>query len=243
MTQTVAVISQPRFIPALNYLHRMMLTDVFVWLDNVQYTPRDWENRNKVKGPSGAKWLSVPVIHESRDQRICDTKIDPSQNWRQDHVRTLEHFYGRAPHGHEMMDFILPLISAESQRLMDLNIGIVESVAPLLGIACHFVTATSLGADGRGEDLLIGLCRSVGATCYMSGSLGRNYITPSKWAESGLGLCYHDYNHPSYPQIHGDFLPWMSFLDLVANVGFAGARDVIACNQPGRDAVIARGAV
>src|SRR5947207_15591776 len=91
------VISQPRFFPGLHYLHGMMVTDVFVILDTVQFTPRHEENRAKVKTPQGPKWLTAPMRHVSRDQLIRDTEVDTAQDWQQKIAQTIEVLYGKAP--------------------------------------------------------------------------------------------------------------------------------------------------
>lgn len=219
MMVTIAVISQPRYLPACNYLHRMILADVFVYLDTVRYTPRDWENRNRVKTAGGPVWLSVPVIRRKRDQRIFETLIDNEQNWDQKHLRTLRHAYGKAPFYDAHADALEDIYSARWERLIDLNCQIVEYACKVMDIDCTFVRASELGVVGEGESLLIDICKNIEASVYLSGNLGRKYINKNSWENEGIDVVYHDYVHPEYPQINGEFLPWMCFLDLLFNCG------------------------
>ena len=222
MTKKVAVISQPRYMPSLNYFHRMVLADQFIYLDNVQYTPRDWENRNKLKGPEGFSWLSIPVVRESRDQKIIDTKIDKEQNWPERHIKTIRHFYSRAPYYHEFFYLFEQVYNKNWVYLYDINEEIINIFCDIWDINCSFRRASEAGVGGTGEELLINLCKESGADVYLSGEMGGNYINRENWDKAELDLYFHDYIFPIYPQLFGDFIPWLSALDLLMNCGKAG---------------------
>lgn len=231
MSGRTTVISQPRFLPAASYFHRMTLADVFVVLDTVQYTPRDWENRNRILGPDGPQWLTVPVVHVSRTQRILETRIDNAQDWRSKHLRTLEAAYARAPHYAATMRVLEDLYGRDWNRLLELDRHFMDAVVGELGIRCRFVLASELAGEGKGQDLLVSLCRAVGADTYLSGSLGRNYLRTGDWAAAGIRLRYHDYEPAPYPQVLPGFTPWMSVVDMMMNCG-PGTREVLAQGQP-----------
>ena len=236
MSGKTAVISQPRFLPAANYFHRMMLADVFVILDTVQYTPRDWENRNRILGPQGPQWLTVPVVHVSRTQRILETRIDNAQDWRPKHLRMLETAYGKAPHYARTLRLLEDLYGRAWDRLLDLDRHFIDAACRELGIRCEFVLASDLGGEGKGQALLLSLCRAVGADTYLSGSLGRDYLHAEDWAAAGIRLRYHDYEPAAHPKLAAGFTPWMSIVDMMMNCGPA-TREVLAQNQPApRDA-------
>jgi hypothetical protein len=226
-----AVVSQPRFLPAPNYFHRMMLADVFVILDTVQYTPRDWENRNRILGAQGPQWLTVPVVHVSRSQLIRETRIDNAQDWRSKHLRTLEAAYGKAPHYASTMRLLESLYGASWDRLLDLDRHFIDAAVRELGIRCEFVLASDLVAEGKGQALLMSLCRAAGADTYLSGALGRAYLRPEDWAAAGIRLRYHDYESAAYPQLAPGFTPWMSVIDMMMSCG-PETRDVLARDQP-----------
>ena len=238
----IVVASQPRYLPAAGYLHRMLLADVFVYLDTVQYTPRDWENRNRVKSPSGPVWLSVPVVRKKREQTILETEIDQSQHWSRRHLRSLELYYRRAPHFDEVFGLVEPILSQRFDLLRDLNLALVDALLGFLGRRVECVRASDLGVEAaRGQDLLIALCGKVGGGIYVSGPLGRNYIEPERFRARGVGLAFHDYVAAPYPQLHGGFLPDLSSIDLLFNCGRQGLA-VIGAGHGGRIALAAAGA-
>jgi hypothetical protein len=224
------VASQPRYLPSAAYLHRMLLADVFVYLDAVQYTPRDWENRNRIKAAGGPVWLTVPVVHKNREQTVLETEIDNSQDWSRKHLRALELNYRRAPHFDEVFGLVAPLLSRRWKLLWELNLALVDALLGFLGRRAEWVQASSLGVEtARGQELLIALCRKLESQLYLSGPLGRNYIEPERFRGAGLGLAFHDYVAAPYPQLHGAFLPNLSAIDLLFNCG----RDSLAVIEAG----------
>ncbi|GFM35157.1 WbqC family protein [Desulfovibrio subterraneus] len=213
------VISQPRFLPALNYFQRMEICDCFVFLDTVQYSPSDWENRNKIKTPLGAQWVTVPVKNSGHGMRIFDTEIENKHNWRSKILKTLRQNYSKAPFYTYCMPYLEECFSQDWYKLVDLNMHLIDFACRTLDISCEFVFSSELNVDGSGEALLINLCKNLGADKYISGSLGRNYITKRNWDDEGIELCYHDFEPYEYPQIYGEFLPWLCFVDLFMNCG------------------------
>lgn len=216
----VLAISQPRYIPSLNYIHRMVLADEFVYLDNVQYTSRDWENRNKIKTPQGETWLSVSIEKGKRERLIKDTLISKSDlKWPVKHLRAIELNYSKAPFFHEIFPFMKEMYESKWNRLMDLNIHFVDFVVDYLGIKCDFFLASKCEPSGVGQELLVDICKKRGATIYLSGPLGNNYISNKLWEDNGIKLVFHDYQYPTYKQRFEDFTPWLSILDLLMNHG------------------------
>lgn len=222
---TVCVISQPRLFPGLHYLHRMMVCDIFVILDTVQFTPRHEENRAKLKSPDGPRWLSVPMRQSSREQLICDTQIDPTQHWQRKAAGTLQALYGKAPRYQAAIPEIAAIIDGPHETLTQLDRASWTPALRPLGITCQFVCASELPISGRGSRLLQDICSYLGANTYLSGGFGRTYLDSSAFASAGIDLQYHDYVYPSYPQCHGAFTPFLSYLDMLFNVGLD--RDIV----------------
>lgn len=215
----IVVINQPRYLPSCGYLHRMRLADQFVYLDSVKYSPHDWENRNRIKTARGPQWVSVPVRRVALEQRIADTTID-ARGWARRHLRAVELNYRRAPHFDALYPLLRGVLERPWARLVDLNLCLTDALLGYLGWQAPWVRASELGVEGlRGQDLLIALCHKVGADVYLSGPLGREYIAPARFREAGLGLTFHDYRPPVYPQLFGDFMPNLSALDLLFNCG------------------------
>jgi hypothetical protein len=216
----IVSISQPRYLPWLGYFHRIHASDLFIYLDSVQYSPRDWENRNKVKTAQGWTWLTVPVSARYRAP-IPEVLIDNTQPWSTKHWKTIQTFYGATPYFHVHESGLSEIYEKGSwQRLLDLNLALTEA---LCGCLCvnnnRFVKASDVGAYGRGSKLILNLCKAVGASTYLSGSEGRHYLDKNAFAKAGIRIIYQRYRHPIYPQAYGDFTPFLAAIDLLFNCG------------------------
>ncbi|HLJ96384.1 MAG TPA: WbqC family protein [Gemmataceae bacterium] len=231
------VISQPRFFPGLHYLHRMMVADVFVIFDSVQFNPRHEENRAKLKSIRGSEWLTVPMRRVSREQLIQDTRVDNHQPWPHKAWQTIQHLYGKAPHFAAHAPGIHKVIETPWETLTELDRASWEPALRLLGISCRFVCASELPVSGKGPRLLLDICKYVGADTYVSGMFGREYLDPEEFAREGIGVHFHHYEYPVYPQRHDGFIPYLSYLDVLFNTGLerdfvlAGGRTVSCCEE------------
>jgi len=211
----VAII-QSNYLPWKGYFDIIRKVDVFVFLDDVQYTTRDWRNRNKIKTPEGGtKWISVPVLG-GRDQLIREARIDNSRNWPLKHLRALSHSYSKTPHFDRYFPHLEEILEGSYEYLSELNRTLVRRVSNWLGILTEFVASESLNVPGTKEDKLIGILRRIGGTCYLSGPAARRYLAPDKFREAGIDLQYMDYSHyPDYPQISDPFEHGVTVLDLL----------------------------
>ena len=178
------VISQPRLFPGLHYLHRMLAADWFVILDTVQFTPRHEENRARLRTANGADWLTVPMRQASREQLIRDTRIDESQPWQRRALGTLQHLYGKAPHFRVHAPAVQAVLEGRYETLTDLDRASWEPALRLLGITCRFVRASELPVEGKGPQLLLDICKHLGADSYLSGGFGREYLDTAAFALS-----------------------------------------------------------
>ena len=185
----IVTISQPRYLPWLGYFHRLAVSDVFVYLDNVQYTPRDWENRNKVKTDQGWCWLTVPV--KARYQALIpEVLVDNAQSWHKKHWQTIQTFYKAAPHFRAYAGALQEIYEGNTwDTLLDLNIHLTGILCGYLGITPpRFLKASDLKAPGKGSELILNLCRALGAEVYLSGSEGRNYLDTAAFEEANISL-------------------------------------------------------
>lgn len=212
-------------MPALNYLQRMLLADVFVYRDDVQFQPKDWESRNRIKTAQGAMWISVPVMACPVGTPITEARINKYGRWRDKMLMAIQCAYGRARFYRQYYPQLAEIIRGDFDRLVDLNYATIDFFRAAWGLdQCKFVMASELGCSGDTDEILIAMCKKLGANVYLSGTEGRNYNRPHRWAEAGIRLTYHDYVYPVYKQLHGDFMPWMSALDLLMNCGLEGRR-------------------
>ena len=213
------MISQPRFFPGLHYLHRMMVSDVFVILDTVQFNPRHEENRAKVKGANGAQWLTVPVRQSRRDQSIIEIRSDDTQPWQRKLTGTLSNLYSRAPCFNAHAPEVMRILETHHESLTDLDCASWEPALRLLGVTCRFIRSSELPLSETGSQLLLQICKHVGCGVYISGGIARDYLDVATFTAAGIRVEFHEYTYPVYPQRHGDFVPFLSYLDMLFNVG------------------------
>ncbi|WP_394298803.1 WbqC family protein [Allosalinactinospora lopnorensis] len=196
-------------------------------LDHVQYERKGWQNRNYVASKNGPVLLTVPVIQQSRDERIMDKLIDNSQHWREKHRRAIaEHCYRGAPFMEDFGKKFLRIYKEEWEYLSDLATATTRFILESFKITTPVVCASELGDfPGQKSELLAQLSAKVGATTMLSGDGARGYVDESVFQRYGIGVEWQQFQHPEYPQRtspKGEFLPRMAALDLLLNVGPEG---------------------
>jgi len=227
-------IHQPNFLPWLGYFYKMVRSDRFVLLDTVAFAKGSYTNRVKIKGATGAAWLTVPVLTSGKlGQPIRETMCSPTVDWRAKIVRTLETNYRGCPHYAAYGPDICRIISACGDNLAELNIALIQHLAGLLDIHTPMVRSSELQAQGKAAELLIAICKELGADTYLSGSGGANYQDEQDFAAAGLKLIYTNYQHPTYAQPFGDFVGGLSVVDLLFNCGSDSAAILRSRHQAG----------
>ncbi|TGN18263.1 WbqC family protein [Leptospira idonii] len=216
----IGVILQPNYIPWRGYFELIGKADVFVFLDDVQYTPRDWRNRNQIKTKTGLQWLTIPVFQTSKfGQLIHEVEIDNSSKWFEKHLNAITHNYAKAPYFKEFKELLDLLYEGKLSNLSELDILSIEWISNYLGIKTKFVRSSQINNEGQRQDKLISICKSVGITTYISGPSAKNYIVPEKFESENISLIYQEYEYPDYPQLNGEFVGNVTILDLLFNCG------------------------
>ncbi len=220
----VLSVHQPQYIPWLGYFHKIAKSDVFVFLDNVQYKEREFQNRNKIRTPEGWIWLTVPVISKGKGrQNIHEVAIDNEIQWQEKHLRSLKTYYAHAEFFKEHVGFFQDLYSRKWDKLVDLNIAIIGYVLKYLEINTTVYFETKLNIASIHTERIIDICKTLDADTYFSGIGGRDYLEEGRFLEEKLKLVYQDFKHPGYRQQFmkdkEGFIPYMSILDLIFNEG------------------------
>jgi hypothetical protein len=213
-------IIQPTFLPWRGFFDFIHEVDVFVFLDDVQYTVRDWRNRNRIRTVDGkVVWLTVPIVG-GRNQLIKDVKIDNSQPWKRKHLGTIEHSYGRAENFREYFDILSAVYETGFDSLAELDIALTKALCQCLGINTEFFVSSTLDSTGVKDDKLLQIVKQLGGDAYVSGPSAAAYIRPELWQSADVELKYKDYSgYPEYPQIAQPFEPAVSVVDLLFMVG------------------------
>ena len=216
----IVAIHQPNFLPWLGYFYKMARADRFVFLDSVPFAKGSYTNRVKIKTASGPQWWTIPVVtHGKLGQPIVKVQCSHKEDWRKKAVMTLKTNYQKCRHFQPYADRILQVLASGGDGLADLNIGLIGYVCEQLGIRTPTVRSSGMAAQGAATDLLIVLCRELGADTYLSGSGGANYQDEAAFQAAGIRLIYANYLHPTYPQAFGDFEKGLSIVDLLFSCG------------------------
>lgn len=210
----IVSIHQPAYLPWLGYLDRIARSDVFIFLDTVQYEKNSFINRNRIKTPSGPLWLTVPVKMKGHIlSTLQETEINQAEPWRDKHLKSIYYNYRRAPRFEECYARLEVLFSQEFIKLADMCFHQLEFWLKEAGIGTKLIRAQNLPVSANKSDLVLEICRSLEATEYISGPLGRDYLRISDFEETGIKLEFHEYSTPLYPQQHGAFIPNLSIVD------------------------------
>ena len=214
----IVSIHQPAYLPWLGYFDKLARSDVFVFLDNVQFEKNSFTNRNRIKTPQGALMLTAPVRSRGHTaSTMKETALDNNQYWKARHLKSVFLNYRSAPRFDACYPKLEALYQADDTLLADMCFRQLQFWLRELGVEKRVVRASSLPVASRKSELVFDICRHFEADCYISGALGRNYLDEGKFTNAGIRIEYQDYRHPVYPQLHGDFLPCMGIVDFWMN--------------------------
>ena len=211
-------IHQPAYLPWLGYFDKIINSDIFVYLDTVQFEKNSFINRNRVKTPQGAAWLTVPVkIKGHIGKAMTEIEIDNSQDWVKKHLNTIFLNYKKAPRFEACYQKLENLFQKRHSLLAELCWHQLLFWVNELGISTQIVRASRLPIDAKKSDLVLALCQYFKTDYYISGILGKNYLQIVDFARDDIVVKFQEYQHPVYPQMWGDFLPYLSILDFWMN--------------------------
>ena len=239
---------QPTYIPWMGYFNLIDQVDKFVFLDDVQLVKRSWQTRNRIKTAQGELFLTIPIkkVDKRDDTLICNAVISEDESWKEKHIRSLELAYKKAPYFDLMFSFIKEIIFNEEKKLSDYNIYIIKQIAQKLGLKTEFIRSSELkGIVGKKDARLVSVCKHIGCDDYISPQGSAVYIEKEcpggEFAKNNLKFFYHNYEHPVYEQINGNFIGFMSIIDLFFNHGFDASLDIIKKGRrPGVDSATFR---
>ena len=214
------VISQPMFIPWVGLFEQIKLSDVFIHYDDVQLPQgRSFMSRVQIKTPSGVSWLTAPVDRTRSGNLISETVLVASTNWRDKQLKRLRHCYARAPFFDLMFEIANEIYSHSSDNLAAFNRNAIERISRWLGLEPKFICSSDLGIRGASTQRLVELCRHFSADTYVTGLGALNYLDYSKFESNGISVRYMTYEKRVYPQLYGEFTPYVSIFDAIANCG------------------------
>jgi len=239
---TIITGHQPVYLPWLGLFHKISLADTFIFMDDVQYLTGDWNNRNKIKTPHDWMYLTVPVsVKKSRSLLLKDIRIDNSKkgtknDWQVEHWKAIIANYKRAPYFSKYSDFFYDMyIDRKWERLVDINEYQLRYFLEVFDLYAKLYKASELNFTNKKSDLVLEHCLRFNSDICVVGCHGKDYIKERDFNERGIRVYYQNYLHPQYEQLWGDFIPYMSIIDLLFNHGNASLGVVASHNIIRRD--------
>lgn len=230
MSTMTVVIHQPDFLPWIGFFHRLLKADLYVALDHAQFvsgTSRSWTHRDRVKTPTGPRWLSLSVRKAPLGTPIRDTLLAPDGAWREANLNLLRESYRAAPYFSDIFPRIEALYGVRHQRLVEMTLASIDLLAELLDVRIERKLSSNLDPCGSSNEMLVDLLLKCRAERYLSGQGARAYFDPAPYARAGIQVEWQDFAHPVYPQLHGEFVPMLSAIDMLFNCGTKRSREIL----------------
>jgi len=216
------------YFPWVGFLEQLRLADIFVRYDDVQFSKGSFTNRVQIKTSTGSNWLTVPLRKVHLGQCIDQVDLKESTDWRSQHREMLRQAYLQAPFREEMLRLVDRVFAQPAKTISDVSHSSIIALADYFGLSTNLRTLVSAALEIRGSSSqrFLDIVRSVGGNVYITGHGARNYLDHELFEKSGVTVEYMQYRCVPYPQLYGDFTPFVSGLDLVANCGPEGILNI-----------------
>ena len=222
---------QPTYLPWIGYFDLIDQSDFFVFFDNVQFSKQSWQQRNKIKTVNGELLLTIPIF-QNQNQKINEVKIDNKLNWKGKHERSIKFNYNKAPYFDRYSKFIEDIYRKDWEYLIDLNIHIIKYITKEMNLEKKFILSSKLDLKGNKTELLVNICKKLDADTYLSPLGSKEYIEENNlFKKEGIKLEYQHFEHQKYHQLFGDFIPYLSIIDLLFNEGEQSLKIIRSCRR------------
>ena len=215
----IAAIHQPDYIPWMGYFYKISRADLFIFLDDAQYSSTGMHDWNYIKTPQGRLRLRVPVRQNFGDP-INRVVTQDNLRWKKKHLKAIELNYSHAPFYGQIFPEFERMLLRKYESLALMNEDLIRYICGGFGFKTKFAVSSEMGISSVKENRVIDLCAAVGADTYYSGNGARSYQQPSHFERKGIKLLYSDFNPLPYSQRWEGFLPSLSAIDYVFNCGF-----------------------
>ena len=219
MNSKTVAIHQPQYLPWIPYFDKILRSDFFILLDNVQFQKNGMQNRNQIKTPQGAVWLTVPIKH-SFGQLISEVEISDVRSVVK-HLKTVEMNYKKAPYYEQVFPMLASVVEKSPARLVNLNNELLFQLLKYLQYQGEIVLASDLDVEGEGSDLVLNICKEMKAKSYISGTGGKNYMNLTDFEKNRIQIVFQEFKEEEYPQMFEKigFVKNLSIVDLLFNLG------------------------
>ena len=225
------------FFPWVGLLEQIRLADIFVYYSDVQYSKGSFTNRVQIKTKNGTKWLTVPLKGFSLGQKINQVEIQDSEDWRKKHLTLLHDSYYDAPYVKDMINVVEDVYAQSFNTIDEISRASMVALVEYFSLGDHtiFLSSDSLAINGESSKRVFAIVNALGGTDYITGHGAKNYLNHSLFEMHDISVSYMDYKLVPYSQLHGQFTPYVSALDLIANMGKRGRTVVCSGTKPWKD--------
>jgi WbqC-like protein len=234
---TTVVISQPMLFAWVGLFEQIRLADTYVHYVDVPFSKGSFTNRVQVKTAAGVRWLTVPLEHQGLGTQIRETQVSYRGAWQRKHLATLKQAYARAKFCGDMIALVEAVYSHRDETIAELAIRSLESVCAYYGLdrGKRFLRSPDLGVGSSGSARVLEIVQRLQGGVYVTGHGAGNYLEHEAFEQNGVEVRYMNYRKTPYPQMHGEFTPYVTILDLIANVGPAGGDVLTSGSVPWRE--------
>lgn len=232
-------IMQPTYLPWMGYFSLIDEVEKFIFLDNVQLEKSSWQTRNKIKTHSGELIISIDRKKNKNADSLSlikDTEINDQQGWRIKHLKTIKNSYTKALYFDQVFPFVESIINSDFKIISELNINVITLISKNIGLKTEFIKASSIDVNSNNKiERLIKICNFVSCDTYISPYGSLEYINENMgheiFKQNKIDILYQNFIHPLYNQLYGDFIPYLSIIDLVFNYGFENSLQIIRAGK------------
>ena len=214
----ITTIHQPNYLPWLGFFDKIIKSDLFVILDDAEYSKNCFINRNKIKTPNGDMWLSLPVLYKS-SSNINEILLDNKQAWKRTHKNSIINCYNKSKFFKKYWPEIEAYYDKDYDKMVDITVPMIKLFTKILDINTEIVLSSTLDVNTRGSDRILDICKKVNATTYISGANGKDYLKKDDFVLNNINITFQEYSHPMYNQRFDNFVPYLSIIDLLFNEG------------------------
>ncbi|GAV19743.1 WbqC-like protein family protein [Mariprofundus micogutta] len=219
------VISQPMLFPWVGIFEQIRLADTFLYYDDVQFSKGSFTNRVQLKNEKGSEWMTIPLKKLRLGQNINEIEVSDQVDWRMKHKEQLRRCYEKAPFFNEMMDLVESVYSGTENSLSEITILSVQTVCDYFGFTegREFLRSSELSVEGASSQRVLDLVLCMSGGFYVTGHGAKKYLDHELFESNQVSVGYMDYEMRPYKQLYGEFTPYVSILDLIANLGCDGS--------------------
>jgi ribosomal protein S18 acetylase RimI-like enzyme len=214
----ICTIHQPNFLPWVGYFKKILDSDIFVILDDVQFSKQSYTQRTKIKTNNGfTQWLSVPIIKQDYFKLIKEVRINNALKWKDQHLETLRNNYSKTKFFSVIFPSLEFIYRQEWSMLLDFNIAFLKFCLNYMGNPFDFVFSSTLNIESNSNNRILDICKRLNAGTYITGQGSKDYLIPNDFENIGINIKYLEIKNIEYPQIGKKFISGLSILDLLFN--------------------------